>query len=97
MSGWSFHAEARREYLEAVNYYHERRPGLGGGFTLEVEKSVGEIVANPLRWPIYLKDPRGDVRRFLTHTFRMRSSTSSLTARYSSLQLCTASAVLTIG
>lgn len=61
----TFHPEARLEYLEAAQFYEQRRSGLGAGFTLEVEAAVARILEAPTRWPVF----EADVRRCLTHTF----------------------------
>ena len=62
---YTFHPEARLEYLEAVQYYEQRRGGLGAGFTIEVEAAIERILEAPTRWPVLEQD----VRRCLTHTF----------------------------
>ncbi len=60
-----FHPEASAEYLAAVDYYEQRKPGLGARFTLEVEAAIERILESPTRWPIF----EADIRRCLTHTF----------------------------
>ncbi len=60
-----FHPEARRELLDAANYYDASRRGLGEIFLDAVEHATWLIYANPLGW----KKIRGDVRRHLLRRF----------------------------
>jgi toxin ParE1/3/4 len=62
---YTYHPEARDEYLEAARFYERRSAGLGIAFTLEVEAAIGRIVEAPRRWPVFEQD----VRRCLTHRF----------------------------
>ena len=62
---YGFHPEARREYLEAAEFYESRRPGIGAAFTLEVEATIQRILEAPDRWRILEQD----IRRCLTHVF----------------------------
>ena len=43
--------QARREYDEAVDWYEERRPGLGPKFTEAVQSVLDAASANPRRHP----------------------------------------------
>lgn len=65
MIAYSFHPEAKVEYLEAARYYEQRRAGLGAEFSLEVEAAIAQILEAPKRWPVLEQD----VRRCLTHRF----------------------------
>jgi plasmid stabilization system protein ParE len=47
---YGFHPEARLEYREAAAFYESRRPGLGAGFSLEVEATIARILEAPRRW-----------------------------------------------
>jgi hypothetical protein len=60
-----FHPEARSEYLEAAEFYEQRRAGLGANFSIEVEAAIDRILEAPTRWPVF----EDDVRRCLTHIF----------------------------
>lgn len=62
---YTFHPEARIEYLDAVAHYEERQAGLGGRFTIEIESSIARILEAPRRW----RAMEGEVRRCLAHTF----------------------------
>jgi len=62
---WSFHPEAESEFLEAINYYEECRPGLGHAFAVEIYAAIERIVAYPLAWPIL----DGQIRRLQTNRF----------------------------
>lgn len=42
-----FHSEARVELLESARFYEAERSGLGESFTVEVERIIGFILANP--------------------------------------------------
>jgi plasmid stabilization system protein ParE len=48
----SYHPAAEQEYLEAIDYYEEREPGLGLDFATEVVAGVERILANPDAWPL---------------------------------------------
>ena len=41
------HAEAEQELLEALEYYEQQRPGLGGELRHDFEITVEKVVANP--------------------------------------------------
>jgi hypothetical protein len=47
MSGVTFDPDARTEFLAAIEYYEESRPGLGYRFRLIVESAVHSINENP--------------------------------------------------
>lgn len=46
-----YHPEARAELLAAVDWYEERRDGLGQDLHGEVERAERAVVQNPERWP----------------------------------------------
>jgi plasmid stabilization system protein ParE len=48
----SFHPAAEQEYLEAVDYYEEREPGLGSEFAAELVSAVERILSHPQAWPV---------------------------------------------
>jgi toxin ParE1/3/4 len=57
--------EAEAEFLEAVRYYEDKRPGLGFGFAQEAQTSITSIRHFPERWPV-----RNDgTRRYLLQHF----------------------------
>jgi len=62
---FAFHLEAEAEYLEAISYYEDCKPGLGEEFALEVYSTVQNIAAYPSAWPIL----EGDIRRCFVHRF----------------------------
>jgi toxin ParE1/3/4 len=45
-----FHPAVRDEIDQAHDWYEERRPGLGGEFLDEVERTLAAVVANPARY-----------------------------------------------
>jgi plasmid stabilization system protein ParE len=47
-----FHPEARREYLEALQWYIERSERVARRFQEEVGRCVELIAADPSRWPV---------------------------------------------
>jgi plasmid stabilization system protein ParE len=62
---YSFHPEAEREFLEAIDYYEERVTDLGFEFAVEVYAAIGRAVEHPKAWPII----DGEVRRCQTKRF----------------------------
>jgi len=62
---FSFHPEAETEFLEAIEYYEERERGLGYDFSIEVFRTVQNIVTYPTAWSVIEKD----LRRCLVHRF----------------------------
>jgi toxin ParE1/3/4 len=61
----SFHPDAEREFLKAINYYEEREPELGFDFAVEVYETIDRAVEHPKAWPIL----EGEVRRCQTKRF----------------------------
>lgn len=62
---YDFHPEARVEYLEAISFYEERRPGLGAAFTVAIEAVIGRVLDSPTAWRVV----EDDVRRCLARRF----------------------------
>jgi len=56
---FSFHPEAEKEFVEAIDYYEEREENLGLDFAAEVYAAIGRAAEHPKAWPI-LED---EVRR----------------------------------
>jgi len=54
-----FHPEAEAEFLDAIDYYEGRRPGLGYEFAIEAHSTIENILSFPKAWTI-LED---DIRR----------------------------------
>lgn len=52
------HAEAVLELAEAIDWYDERRPGLGDDFEREVWRTVDRIAALPHAWAPWRYDPK---------------------------------------
>ncbi len=44
---YSFHPEAEREFLEAIDYYEEREADLGFDFAMEVYAAIGRAIEYP--------------------------------------------------
>lgn len=49
---------AEQEFLEAVDFYNEQRPGLGYEFAVEIKKTLGRIFDFPEVWPKLSKRAR---------------------------------------
>jgi hypothetical protein len=62
---YSFHPEAEREFVDAIDYYEECENGLGEDFSLEINATISNILAFPTAWPT-IDVP---VRRCLAHRF----------------------------
>jgi plasmid stabilization system protein ParE len=60
-----FHPAVHKEIDNAFTWYEERRSGLGSQFLDEVQRVLGEIVANPARYGF----ADADVREGLLHRF----------------------------
>ena len=45
-----FLAEARFEFEDAVDYYEEKEPGLGGRFNQEIRAICSMVLTHPLLW-----------------------------------------------
>lgn len=62
---YAFHPEAEEEFLDAVDYYEGREPGLGYDFAIEVRAAVENILNFPNAWTVLSDDIRQcQVRRF---------------------------------
>ena len=59
---YSFHPEAEKEFLEAIDYYEGREADLGFDFAVEVYAAIGRAVEYPQAWPII----DGEIRRCQT-------------------------------
>ena len=62
---YSFHPEAEKEFLEAIDYYEGREADLGFDFAVEVYAAIGRAVEYPQAWPII----DGEIRRCQTKRF----------------------------
>lgn len=60
-----FHPEAEDEFFAAIEYYESVEAGLGSDFSLEVLKTIQNVVEYPLAWPVMVYD----IRRCLTNRF----------------------------
>ena len=56
---------AELETAEAVDYYHEQRPGLGFEFAAELKRTLARIRAFPEAWPRF----SGKTRRCILNRF----------------------------
>jgi plasmid stabilization system protein ParE len=60
-----FHRLAAREVRKGRDWYDQQRAGLGRAFTLEVDRAVEFIAANPERWATFRQKFRWKgLRRF---------------------------------
>jgi plasmid stabilization system protein ParE len=62
---FSFHPEAEKEFVAAIDYYEEREENLGLDFAAEVYAAIGRAVEHPRAWPIV----EDEVRRCQTIRF----------------------------
>jgi toxin ParE1/3/4 len=62
---YSFHPDARIEFLEAIEYYENQHKGLGLEFAKEIYATIQLILHFPLAWSPSSKN----TRRCLTHRF----------------------------
>ena len=62
---YSFHPEAEKELLEAINYYNECQDELGIDFAKETYKSIHNIILFPKAWtPLSSNTRRCLINRF---------------------------------
>jgi len=62
---FSFHPEAEKELILAIDFYEEKEIGLGRDFALEIYSTVERILTYPDAWPIVEEDIRRSlVKRF---------------------------------
>ena len=62
---FSFHPEAREEFILTIEYYEHCSSGLGYDFALEVYSTIQNILKYPRAWPMF-----GDgMRRCQTRRF----------------------------
>jgi len=62
---YSFHPEAKKEFLEEINYFEDCRAGLGLEFSKEVFSTIQRIIYFPLAWSEFSQN----TRRCLTNRF----------------------------
>lgn len=61
-----FHPDAEDEFFAAIEYYESVEAGLGRDFSLEVLKTIQNVVDFPLAWPVLVDE---DIHRCLTNRF----------------------------
>jgi len=49
---YSFHPEAEIEFTKAIDYYEDHQRELGFDFSIEVNKTIHRIMANPESWTL---------------------------------------------
>jgi hypothetical protein len=62
---FTFHPEARAEFIEAIAYYETARQGLGTEFSREVYSTINRIAERSLAWALISET----TRRCLTRRF----------------------------
>jgi hypothetical protein len=62
---YSFHPEARIEFLEAIDYFEDCKNGLGEEFSQEVFSAIQRITHMPMAWSAFSPN----TRRCLTKRF----------------------------
>jgi hypothetical protein len=74
-----FTQAARRELIDAQDWYEGEAPGLGRRFRLAIDATVERVSTNPLQFPVVFKNARRAlVRRFLTCCFSPSTATRCL-------------------
>ena len=49
---YTFHPEAEKEFLAAIDYYEDRELGLGSDFAIEAHSTIEHILSFPEAWPM---------------------------------------------
>lgn len=62
---YSFHPEAVKEFIKAIDFYELQEKELGLDFSIEVYQTIQRIIANPESWTQVSKK----IRRILLHRF----------------------------
>ncbi len=62
---YSFHPEAEIEFTKAIDYYEDHQRELGFDFSIEINKTIHRIIANPESWTLVSRS----IRRALVHRF----------------------------
>lgn len=62
---YSFHPEARDEFLNAIDYYEDCDIGLGYDFSREIFSTIKNILSFPKAWPLI----ENEIRRCQTQRF----------------------------
>ncbi|MBV9216543.1 MAG: type II toxin-antitoxin system RelE/ParE family toxin [Acidobacteria bacterium] len=55
---FTFHPEAREEFIEAIAYYESARGGLGLEFSREIHSTINRVVERPLAWALISENTR---------------------------------------
>ncbi len=55
---YSFHPEAKEEFLEAIDYYESRRRGLGLEFANGINSTIQRIIQFPSAWSEFSEKTR---------------------------------------
>ena len=55
---YSFHPEARQEYMDAAEYYSDIRSILGVAFSADIESVIQRICDGPTHWGFLERDVR---------------------------------------
>ena len=63
---FSFHPDARLEFIKSIDYYENCEPGLGCDFSIQIYSTIRNILAHPHAWPVLSS---GEIRRCLINRF----------------------------
>lgn len=55
---FSFHADARTEFIDAIGFYERSRSGLGLRFSREVYSTIKRVILGPAAWPQITENTR---------------------------------------
>lgn len=61
-----FHPDAEDEFFAAIEYFESVETGLGRDFSLEVLKTIQNVLDFPLAWPVFAGE---DIHLCLTNRF----------------------------
>ena len=53
-----FHEHAEMEFVRTIDFYEDRRPGLGMAFAREVYATIARIIQHPEAWSAMTKNTR---------------------------------------
>lgn len=65
----TFHEEAESEVIEAAQFYESKSDGLGAAFLDAIEKTIEDVLANPLTYPLISKEIRRKILNRFPYSF----------------------------
>jgi toxin ParE1/3/4 len=74
-----FTPDAREEAIAAQDWYEEQSPGLGAGFTDELDITAQRIADNALQFPLVFRDVRRAILRRFPYSLLFRVEPDAVT------------------